>query len=104
MLVWSGGSSTTKDSGVTSEISFVSNGILIGENQLSKMEFKAWLLNIGFDPKKAVSFELNQYFSFIVSINYLFVIFVKIQIKYFWYIIIHNKNITLKFWISLYKF
>ena len=39
LLVWSGGSSTTKDSGVTPEISFVSNGILNGENQLSKMEF-----------------------------------------------------------------
>ena len=39
LLVWSGGSSTTKDSGVTPEISFVSNGILNGENQHSKMEF-----------------------------------------------------------------
>ena len=38
-LVWSGGSSTTKDSGVTPEISFVLNGILNEENQLSKMEF-----------------------------------------------------------------
>ena len=39
LLVWSGDSSTTKDSGVTPEISFVSNVILNGENQLSKMEF-----------------------------------------------------------------
>ena len=39
LLVWSEGSSTTKDSGVTPEISFVSNGIQNGEIQLSKMEF-----------------------------------------------------------------
>ena len=29
LLVWSGGSSTTKDSVATPEISFVSNGILV---------------------------------------------------------------------------
>ena len=39
LLVWSGGSSTTKDSGVTPEISFDTNGILNRKNQLSKMEF-----------------------------------------------------------------
>ena len=39
LLVWTGGSSTTKDSGVTPEISFDTNGFLNGENQLSKTEF-----------------------------------------------------------------
>ena len=37
--VWSGGSSTIKDSGVTPETSFDTNEIQNGENQLSKIEF-----------------------------------------------------------------
>ena len=38
-LVWSGGTSSTKDSGSTPEVLFETNGILNGENQLSKIEF-----------------------------------------------------------------
>ena len=63
MLVWSGGSSTTKDSGVTTENSFDTKGILNGENQLSKMDFLAWLLNIGFECRVRSQESSNSIYS-----------------------------------------